>query len=279
MLCAVRHQESQRHPPETGGFTPGQEASQARELWAAAERDAPRMHTPFDEDWLVGVMAARTVPTTGPAQHDMDTAAAVTLPGSADRARDWGEAPDTLAFAGRAEELAQLRSWVLEEHCRLVAVLGFGGVGKTMLAARLAQMVAPSFERVYWRSLRNAPPVTEWLAGAIGFLSDQMVVPTPFASERLTSLLQLLRARRCLVVLDNSEALFEPGQQEGRYRPDMDGSGRVIQAVGETPHQSCLLVTSREAPPELAYSGDPRTHWSSTVSARPTHRPCWPISN
>ena len=44
-------------------------------------------------------------------------------------------------------------SWVLEERCRLVAVLGMGGIGKTSLAARLAQDVAPSFERVYWRSL------------------------------------------------------------------------------------------------------------------------------
>jgi hypothetical protein len=43
----------------------------------------------------------------------------------------------------------------------------------------LAQSVAPAFERVYWRSLRNAPPVNEWLAGAIGFLSDQQSAPAP----------------------------------------------------------------------------------------------------
>jgi len=32
------------------------------------------------------------------------------------------------------------------------------------------------------------------------------------------ALLGLLRDRPCLLVLDNFETLFEPGQEEGRYR-------------------------------------------------------------
>jgi WD40 repeat protein len=157
---------------------------------------------------------------------------------------------------GRAEELAVLRRWVLDEHRRLVAVLGFGGIGKTILTARSAQQIAASFERVYWRSLRNVPPVGDWLAGATGFLSDQRLVPPPFESEQLIALLELLRTRRFLLVLDNFETLLEPGQREGRYRPDMEGYGRLLEAVGQTPHQSCLVLTSREAPPELAVLGD-----------------------
>jgi hypothetical protein len=35
----------------------------------------------------------------------------------------------------------------------------------------------------------------------------------------------------------------------------MDSYGRVLKAVGETSHQSCLVLTSREAPPELAVRG------------------------
>src|SRR5262249_13821742 len=161
------------------------------------------------------------------------------------RSDDWGDAPDTMRFVGRADELAVLHRWVLEERCRLVAVLGIGGIGKTSLAAKLAYSVAPSFERIYWRSLRNAPPGNDWLAGAIGFLSDHQMTPGPNESERLAVLLQLLRGRPCLLVLDNAETLLEPGQPQVRYRAGMDGYGRLLQAIGESSHQSCLLLTGR----------------------------------
>jgi WD40 repeat protein/transcriptional regulator with XRE-family HTH domain len=241
---------------ESGGLTAGRETAEARELWAAVEHEASRMHTPFDEEWFARLVAAHPAPAPGPAANTLHAAPAAE-PGSAgvERAEDWGEAPDTMGFVGRADELALMRRWVLDEHCRLVAILGMGGIGKTSLAARLVLEVAPSFERVYWRSLRDAPPPIEWLAGAIGFLSDQQLVPPAAESERLAALLQLLRERRCLLVLDNSETLFEPGQREGRYRTGMAGYGRLLQAVGEGRHQSCLVLTSREAPPEQAVLG------------------------
>ena len=232
---------------ESGGLTTGREAAEARELWAAAEREAPRMHTPFDDEWFATLLAAHLSPTAGPLSDTLHAAPAVV-----ERAEDWGEAPDTLGFVGRVAELVLLRRWVVDERCRLIAIVGMGGIGKTSLAASLAQDVAPSFERVYWRSLRDAPPVSEWLAGAIGFLSDQQLVPPAAEGERLTALLQLLRDRRCLLVLDNSETLFEPGQREGRYREGVAGYGGLLQAVGGSNHQSCLFLTSREAPPELA---------------------------
>src|SRR5260370_33342162 len=37
-------------------------------------------------------------------------------------------------FVGRSRELATLRDWVLQDRCRLTAVLGMGGIGKTALA-------------------------------------------------------------------------------------------------------------------------------------------------
>ena len=63
---------------------------------------------------------------------------------------------------------------VVQDGWRLVVVLGMGGIGKTMLAARAAQDVARHFERVYWRSMRNAPPFEEWLAGAIDVLAKSI---------------------------------------------------------------------------------------------------------
>jgi len=119
---------------EAGGLTAGQEASEARELWAAAEREAPRMHPPFDEEWFGGLLAARAAPIAG-AGRDAPQSVATAEPesGAVKQAQDWGEAPDTTAFVGRTEELALLRRAVVEERCRLVAVLGMGGIGKTSL--------------------------------------------------------------------------------------------------------------------------------------------------
>jgi WD40 repeat protein/transcriptional regulator with XRE-family HTH domain len=240
---------------EVRGLTVGHEMAEARQLWAAVEREAPRMYTPFDEEWFAGLFAAQAPPTSTMASSVHTAPAAERRTAEAERAQDWGEAPDTHAFVGRVAELALLQGWLLAERCRLVAVLGMGGIGKTSLAASVAQAAAPNFERVYWRSLRNAPPVNDWLAGTIGFVSDQQVVPPSSESERITALLQLLRAKRCLLVLDNSETLFEPGRPEVQYRPGMDGYGLLLQAVGETAHQSCLLLTSREGPPQLALLG------------------------
>jgi WD40 repeat protein/transcriptional regulator with XRE-family HTH domain len=237
---------------EAGGLSPDREAAEARELWAAAEREAPRMHTPFDEDWFGGLLAAHAAVTPGPAIDAPPAVSAVEPgPGAVKHAQDWGEAPETAGFVGRAAEVALLRRWVLDEHCRLLAVLGMGGIGKTSLAARLAQEVALSFERVYWRSLRDAPAVSEWLAGAIGFLSDQQVVPPAAESERITVLLQLLRKRRCLVVLDNVETVLGSDVHPSGLGQDYAGFRRLVQVLAESSHESCVLLTSREAPAEL----------------------------
>ena len=44
---------------DAGGLTVGREAAQARALWTAALREAPRMHPPFDDEWFANLLAAR----------------------------------------------------------------------------------------------------------------------------------------------------------------------------------------------------------------------------
>src|SRR5919204_4192820 len=241
---------------EAGGLMVGREAVEAQQLWAAVLREASRMHTPFDEVWLASLLAERDAARQAPeVTREVTVAAPAVRRGEAvpiERDQDWGAAPDVLGFVGRAEELATLREWVLDEGCRLVAVLGMGGIGKTVLAARLAQDIAPKFERLYWRSVRDALPIGDWLAGAIGFLSGHQVVAPQGEGAQFRALLQLLHERPSLLILDNFETLLQPGDPEGSYREGYAGYGRLLQAIGEGRHQSCLLVTSREAPAELA---------------------------
>jgi hypothetical protein len=193
--------------------------------------------------------------------------------------------------------LATLATWLREEHAHLVAVLGGGGVGKTTLAARLAHDLAPAVEYLYWRSLRNALPVEEWLAGAIGLLAEQRLVPPAEVAARLALLRDLLRERPALLVLDNLETVLEPGVTAARYRAGYEGYGEVLQRLGERGHQATLLVTSREPPPELTPTSGRaspgrccgwadwvrrragrccgRRGWSAT---RPPGRPWWRIT-
>src|SRR4051794_9157362 len=237
---------------QRGVFAPGREQEEVVAFWQTAREEAPRLNVPFDSVWFAaqgvaaaaGGGAAEIAATPGLLSH---SPAAPATP----RGQDWGEAPDAGTFHGRVQELATLSGWVLADGCRLVGILGMGGLGKTTLAARLAQDLASHFAGVYWRSLRNVPPCAEWLSGAILFLSGQQVLPAEGEEARQRQLLDLLRAQRCLLVLDNLETVLEPGAAPTQYREGYAGYGQVLQWLGESAHQSCLVLTSREQPPEL----------------------------
>ena len=148
------------------------------DLLAAALQVAPAERA----DWELATRGWRlpgaAVPPAAPTQAGHRPPLPVELPDhGALPQHDWGDAPAGPAVHGRARELETLARWVRDERCRVVAVLGLGGIGKTTVAARLAHDLASEFASVYWRSLRNAPPVEEWLAGAIAALSAGQAAP------------------------------------------------------------------------------------------------------
>ncbi|PMB01704.1 hypothetical protein CI592_17455, partial [Fischerella thermalis CCMEE 5328] len=168
---------------------------------------------------------------------------------------DWGDATHTSVFYGRTQEIATLEQWILDERCRLVAILGMGGIGKTTLAVKLAQQIQEEFEYVIWRSLREAPPIKSILANLIPFLSDEQETESNLPenlSERISRLIYYLQNNRCLVVLDNVESILRSGSRAGQYQEGYEGYGEMFRLLGEATHQSCLILTSRENPKEVA---------------------------
>ncbi|MCP4108202.1 MAG: TIR domain-containing protein [Desulfobacteraceae bacterium] len=192
----------------------------------------------------------------------------VVKPETTQSTQDWGNAPDVPVFFGRTKELAALKQWIIKDRCRLVAILGMGGIGKTGLSIKFGQGgigktdlslkfvqdIQTEFEYVIWRKLLNAPPVTEILGEMIKFLSNQQEVDLPETVEHQVSrLLHYLKAHRCLLILDNVEAILRGGEQSGQYQEGYEGYGELLRQVGEVPHQSCcFLLTSRGKPQEIA---------------------------
>jgi WD40 repeat protein len=167
---------------------------------------------------------------------------------------DWGEAPDVSVFFGRSQELVKIREWILEEKCRLISILGIGGIGKSTLAVKIGLKIQAEFEVVAWRSLQNAPPAEEILNSILQFLlwvlREEIVIPDSF-DGKLTKLIECLINHRCLIILDNLETILSDGSQTGQYRPGYENYSQIFKRLAETPHQSCILLTSREKLKEL----------------------------
>jgi WD40 repeat protein len=191
----------------------------------------------------------------------MASAAAPTLPShSVDIASpkvkaNWGNAADVSTFYGRAIELATLETWIVQDRCRLVGIFGMGGIGKTSLSIKLAKQIQEDFECVIWRSLRNAPPLPDLLTDLIGFVCHQQETDlSEPIDQKISKLLNCLRSRRCLLILDNGETVLNQGNCHGEYLPGYEGYAQLWQAIGETEHQSTLVLTSREKPRGIASS-------------------------
>jgi predicted ATPase/DNA-binding SARP family transcriptional activator len=138
--------------------------------------------------------------------------------------------PQATPFVGREEELADLRRLLLEEPaCRLLTLVGPGGIGKTRLALEAAAGTLDAYsDGVYFVPLASVGG-TEFIVAAI---AEALGLNFSGAVAPKLQLLDHLREKRLLLVVDNLEHLLE-------------GVGLFSEILSAAP-QATLLMTSRE---------------------------------
>ncbi|GHO90156.1 hypothetical protein KSF_002040 [Reticulibacter mediterranei] len=228
----------------------GREVEEIRGLWKAAHQKVL-----LDERWLSTLFDQSDPPLASLAPQSVKGTRPLESPVTQPAARphiDWGDALAVPTFYGCEQELTLLTQWIVQERCRVISLLGMGGIGKSTLSVNLMHQVAEHFEIVLFRSLRDAPSCDVLLDDCLQVLSPELLNTVPASLERRISLLiERFRKGRVLLVLDNLESLLEEGNIKGRFRPGFEGYGMLLRRVAETMHQSCLLLTSREKPGEL----------------------------
>jgi predicted ATPase/class 3 adenylate cyclase len=139
------------------------------------------------------------------------------------------------SFVGRDEELSRVAK-ALDES-RLVTLIGVGGVGKTRLATQTAAEVLPQFVDGAWlcelAAANDAEALVQVVAATLG------VQQHPNASLE-GSILEFLRGKHLLVVLDNCEHL-------------LDEAGGLAEGILHRCPDVRILATSREG---LAVDGE-----------------------
>lgn len=158
------------------------------------------------------------------------------------RRRDLTEMPDLGSFKGRHQELETLKNWVLDARNRLIFTTGMSGMGKTALVAELVKQIQEEFETIFWCSLASPLNFHEWQNNLY-----EVFYREPAENINKTSqILHYCQDHRCLVVIDDSQTLFQEGCLAGQYQTQYKDYKKIFNKIKNLSHQSCFMLVGWE---------------------------------
>lgn len=147
-------------------------------------------------------------------------------------------------FIGREKELTDIIRRLRDPACRLLTLIGPGGIGKTRLAIQAAQMLldTPPAEATFRHGIFFVPLTTmSSPSGVVSAIAEAANFAFYSSAPPQQQLLDYLREKEMLLVLDNFEQLLIPPVGE-----DASGVDLLAEILAVAPAVK-LLVTSREA--------------------------------
>lgn len=145
--------------------------------------------------------------------------------------------PQTSEIVGRASELREITERLDSADCRLLSLVGPGGVGKTRLALEAASKQTGAFEDGIWFASLSTANTPDLLVSGIAEVIGLSFDAGGKAPE--VQLLDYLRDKEMLLVMDNFEQLLDMGLGKS------SGAGLVLSILKNAPRIT-MLVTSRE---------------------------------
>ena len=146
-------------------------------------------------------------------------------------------------FYGRSSELETLHQWLLNDRCQLIKLWGLSGAGKTLLMKKIGEQIQGQYEVVIWRSLDRNPTLNELV---VDILHSGFDIVEKNTVQLLPKLMEQMRSHSCLIMLDGIETMLKTQELSGQYRADYEDYANFCQLIGESSHQSCVIITSLE---------------------------------
>ena len=156
--------------------------------------------------------------------------------------------PKITRFYGRTKDLEYLSNGILNQHTHLISVLGLSGIGKTTLVKRFIDLNLQQFEVIIWRRLKFPKSLDLLIDDLLNVCQEEAKATI---DDKCKQLFNILKNKKCLIILDDLENIFVNGQFAGQYKPEYQDYKTFLQMITEIEHQSCLILISQEKCQEM----------------------------